>query len=355
MTFFFLFIAFTISLLVALLTTPFVRVLAVKFRIVDRPDNRKIHTTETPYLGGVAIFIGVMTTYLIFWPAHDHKIAIIVGGVIMLVTGFLDDKFNLKPVAKLLGQFLAATVIISSDLLIDKINIPFFGEIYLQNLSVIVTLIWIIAVANAINLIDGLDGLAGGVTTIALLSIFAMAMMDQNYVVAFLCIIVIGSNMGFLYHNFYPAKIYMGDSGSLFLGYMIAVISMLGLFKNVALFSFIIPLLVIAVPILDTLFAIIRRARSGESVMIADRKHIHYQLLNAGLSHRGAVMVIYVFSALFGIIAVLFSYSPFNAILLLLFFSFLLIHIIAEIVGLVMGGKKPVLNFLKRLIFRKEK
>ena len=355
MTFIFLFVAFTISLLVTLSITPLVRKFAVKFKIVDRPDHRKIHTTAKPYLGGVAIFIGVMTTYFIFWPNHDHKIAIIIGGFIMLVTGFLDDKYNLKPVAKLLGQFLAATVIVASDLLIDKINIPFFGEIYLQNLSVIVTLIWIIAVANAINLIDGLDGLAGGVTTIALLSIFVMAIADQNYVVAFLCIIVIGSNIGFLYHNFYPARIYMGDSGSLFLGYMIAVISMLGLFKNVALFSFIIPLLVVAVPILDTLFAIIRRARSGESVMIADRKHIHYQLLDAGLSHRGAVLVIYLFSALFGIIAVLFSYSPLNAVILLGFFCFLLVHIIAEIVGLVLGGKKPVLNFLKRLVVRKDK
>ncbi|TSJ65708.1 undecaprenyl/decaprenyl-phosphate alpha-N-acetylglucosaminyl 1-phosphate transferase [Allobacillus salarius] len=355
MAFIFLFVAFIISLLAALLITPLVRKLAIVFNIVDQPDERKIHTMEQPYLGGIAIFLGVMITYMMFWPNHDHQLAVILGAVVMLIVGFLDDKYNLKPVVKLIGQFIAASIIVASDLLIERINIPFLGEVELGNLSVIITIIWIIAVANAINLIDGLDGLAAGVTTIALLSIGVTAILDANYVVAFLCIITIGSNLGFLYHNFYPSKIYMGDSGSLFLGYMIAVISMLGLFKNVTLFSFFIPLIILAVPILDTIFVMYTRAKDGESIMLGDRKHLHYRLIDSGLSHRGAVLVIYAFSGLFGALGVLFSYSPINAVLIGAMVALFLVHVIAEIVGLVLGGKQPVLDFLKKFIVKKRK
>ncbi|SER27238.1 glycosyltransferase family 4 protein [Piscibacillus halophilus] len=355
MNFVLLTIACVTAFIIAVATTPIVRVIAIKFNIVDCPDERKIHTMEKPYLGGVAIFISVMITYLIFWPNHQYQIAIISGAFVMLLTGLLDDKYSLKPVVKLAGQGLAALIIISSDLLIDKINIPFFGDIELGNLSVVVTIFWILAVSNAINLIDGLDGLAAGVASIALLSITIMAVIDGNWIVALLCTMILGANLGFLVFNFYPAKIYMGDSGSLFLGYMVAVISMLGLFKNVALFSFIIPFIVLAVPIVDTIFAIIRRMRNGESIMNADRKHFHYQLLDAGLSHKGAVILIYVFSGMFGLLAVFFSYSTVGASIISIFLVLLLIHIIAEIVGLVMGGKQPVLNFLKKFVKAKPK
>src|SRR5699024_4911194 len=172
--------------------------------------------------------------------------------------------------------------------------------IYLGAFSVLITFLWVVGITNAINLIDGLDGLATGVSTIGILSMFVMALVDLQIFAAYLCIVLIGANLGFLYHNFYPAKIYMGDTGSNFLGYMIAVISMLGLFKNVALLSFIIPVIILAVPIFDTLFSIIRRIINKQHVMEADNKHIHYQLLNTGLSHPHTVIVMYAFAFLFG-------------------------------------------------------
>src|SRR5699024_2617564 len=156
----------------------------------------------------------------------------------------------------------------------------------------------------AINLIDGLDGLATGISTIALTVFFIMSLIDLRIIAAYLSIILIGANIGFLYHNFYPAKIYMGDTGSNFLGYMIAVISMLELFKNIALLSFVIPVIILAVPIVDTVFAIVRRFMHHQHIMQPDNKHIHYQLLKAGLTHKHSVLVMYAFSGLFGIFAI---------------------------------------------------
>ena len=199
MQYFVLFFAFFLSLIISLVTTPLFRKIAIRFNIVDKPNERKIHTIEKPYLGGLAIFISFIITYLMFWPTHNHQTAIIVGAIIMLITGVLDDKYNLKPLVKLAGQLVAASVVVSSGLLIDKINIPLIGTVELNHISVIVTILWIIAVTNAINLIDGLDGLAAGVTTIALLSISIMAIGDGIYAVAFLCVILIGANLGFLF------------------------------------------------------------------------------------------------------------------------------------------------------------
>lgn len=173
------------------------------------------------------------------------------------------------------------------------------GTVELTQFGFILTILWIVGVTNAINLIDGLDGLAAGVSAIGLTSILIIAIMDYSIIVVYLSIIVVGSCLGFLYHNFYPAKIFMGDTGALFLGYSISVISMLGLFKNVALFSFIIPIIIIAVPIFDTIFAIIRRLINKQSIGQADRKHIHYRLIEMGYSHQTAVLIIYAFSGFF--------------------------------------------------------
>src|SRR5690625_3077383 len=221
--------------------------------------------------------------------------------------------------------------------------------------GIILTLLWIVGITNAINLIDELDGLATGVSTIALSSMFVMAIMQGQVVAAYLSIVLIGSDLGFLYHNFYPAKNYMGDTGSNLLGYMIAAISMRGLFKNVALFSFIIPVIVLAVPIFDTLFAIVRRAYNKQGIMEADNKHIHYQLLANGYSHRQAVLIIYAFSALFGMMAVLFSEASITTSLIITFFVLILLHIFAEVAGLVMDGKRPVLTALQKPFRKKSK
>lgn len=348
-----LFLGFFITIIASLILTPIIKKIALKYDIVDVPDSRKAHSGKKPYLGGIVIFISFFIGYFIILPDHPHQIAIIIGAFIILITGLFDDFFNLKPVYKLIGQASAAIVIIQSGLVIDKITVPFFGTVYLDNLSVIITLLWIIGVSNAINLIDGLDGLATGVSTIALFSIMLTAIIDYRFAVALICILLIGSNLGFLYFNFYPAKIFLGDAGALFLGYMIAVISMLGLFKNIAIFSFIIPLIILAVPIFDTVFAIFRRLKRGQSIMSADRKHIHYQLIDKGFSHRGAVLLIYAFSFALGMLAVSLNYtSAFKASIVMFILVLLIIHIIAEIVGLVMNGKQPVINMFKKLFLK---
>lgn len=345
-----LIVAFFISITSSFLLTFPIKKLAVKLRIVDFPNNRKIHTKVTPRLGGVAIFLGALLGILYLQPQHEYLPEILFGAVIIIITGALDDRYTIRPIIKLTGQLIAATFLISSGLIIERITLPIFGVVDLGPLSIVVTLLWVVGITNAINLIDGLDGLATGVTTIAFTSMLIMAFTDVQVVAAYLCIVLIGTNLGFLYHNFYPANIYMGDSGSNFLGFMIAVVSMLGLFKNIALFSFIIPVIVLAVPIFDTLFAIVRRAYNKENIMGADNKHIHYQLLKAGYSHRKAVLIIYAFSALFGIMAILFSEASLTITLIITGFILVLIHILAEIAGLVMGGKRPVLDALGRII-----
>lgn len=341
-------IAFFIALISTFLLTYPVKKLAIKWGILDYPNRRKIHNNVTPRLGGFSIFFGSFLGLLYLFPRHEHMPNIIIGAVIIFITGVLDDRYNLRPIIKLIGQLLATSFLLASGLIIEKITLPIIGAIDLGLFSMLVTVLWVVGITNAINFIDGLDGLATGVTTIALISLFSMALIDTQLIVASLCIVLIGANLGFLYHNFYPAKIYMGDGGSNFLGYMIAVISMLGLFKNVALFSFVIPIIILAVPIFDTLFAIVRRAYNKESIIRADNKHIHYRLIKNGYSHRQAVLIIYAFSAIFGFMAILFARASMMTNLFISIAILLILHIFAEVGGLVLDGKRPLLDLLQK-------
>ncbi|MEN2767332.1 glycosyltransferase family 4 protein [Ornithinibacillus xuwenensis] len=348
-------VAFLIALISSLVLTYPVKKLAFKIGAVDLPNDRKIHKKITPRLGGLSIFLGAFIGAIYLQPQHEHLVEIVVGAIVIIITGALDDRFTLRPIAKLTGQLIATSFLISGGLIIEKITLPLIGQVELGFFSVLVTVIWVVGITNAINLIDGLDGLATGVTTIALISLFIMAILDVQVLVAYFCLVLIGSNLGFLYHNFYPAKIYMGDTGSNFLGYMIAVISILGLFKNIALLSFVIPIIVLAVPIFDTLFAILRRSINKQNIMMADNKHIHYQLLSAGYSHRKTVLILYGISGIFGALAVIFSNASITANLFVVIILIFLLHILAEIAGLVLGGKRPVLSFFRRLFGRGRK
>ena len=328
-----------------------VKKLAYKLKIMDFPNERKVNVKPMPRLGGLAIVLGTVIGILYLHLTHIFFLQYLVGAVIITITGLLDDKFTLPPIVKLGGQLIAAIFLTWSGILIERITLPLIGIIELNVfISIIVTLIWIIGITNAINLIDGLDGLASGVSTIALTSILLMAIIDHQYFVAGLCIVLIGSNIGFLFHNFHPAKIYMGDTGSLFLGFSIAVISIVGLFKKLTLFSFIIPVIVLAVPIFDTLFAITRRLLNGEKIMKPDKKHIHHQLLAAGFSHRKTVLIIYCISAVFGALAVVFSKASLDVLLLITVIWVLLLYILAEFVGLVGNGRRPILKLFKKIL-----
>lgn len=341
-------IAFLIAHISTYVLTKPVKQFAIRTGAIDFPNHRKIHQQPTPRLGGLAIFLGAFLGALYLQPRHEYMVEILIGAIVILITGALDDRFSLKPLVKLSGQLIAAFLLITSGLIINQITLPVFGIVDLGILSVPVTLFWIIGITNAINLIDGLDGLATGVSTIALISMFIMAIIDVRVMAAYLCVVLIGANLGFLYHNFHPATIYMGDTGSNFLGYMIAVVSILGLFKNIALFSFIIPVIVLAVPIFDTIFAIVRRALNKESIMRADNQHIHYQLMKAGFSHRQAVIILYGFSALFGLIAIIFSKASMIVSLIMAGLVLILLQIFAELSGMIDGGKRPMLTLLKK-------
>lgn len=344
-------IAFLISGTIAFLVTPIIKKLAFKIHATDKPDSqRKLHNGEKASMGGVAIFLGSIAGFLYLQPQDPYMTAIIIGAVIMLLTGVLDDIFELKPLYKLAGQMTAAIVVVSSGLVIEKLTMPFVGTVYLEGLGYIITVLWIVGASNAINLIDGLDGLAAGVSAIALSSIFIMAVMDYRIVVAYLCIILIGSCVGFLFHNFHPAKIFMGDTGALFLGYAIAVVSMLGLFKNVALFSFIIPIIVIALPVFDTLFAIVRRIVNNQGIATADKKHIHYLLLERGYSHRKVVLILYGFSALFGLLAITFNSGTMLSTFITLLVVIISLQVLAELAGIVLDGQQPLIDGCRKLL-----
>ncbi|GEN32229.1 UDP-GlcNAc:undecaprenyl-phosphate GlcNAc-1-phosphate transferase [Cerasibacillus quisquiliarum] len=344
-------IAFIISCMTALIMTPLIIKIVKKYELVDQPDGkRKLHHGEKPSLGGLAIFIGVAAGYLYLQPSHPYLDEIIIGAFIMILTGVLDDIYDLKPFYKLIGQVTAAAVVVSSGLIIDKLTIPFAGIVYLGNFGILITILWIVGASNAINLIDGLDGLAAGVSTIALSSIMMMAIMDYRIIVVYLTVILIGGTLGFLVHNFYPAKIFMGDTGALFLGYAIAVVSMFGLFKNVALFSFIVPFIVIAIPIYDTILAIIRRTLNKQGIATADRQHIHYRLMSMGYSHRTTVLILYGFSLFFGIMAIVFNSATLLASLVIMVVTFLGIQLVAEMAGITYLNRKPVLRTIQKLI-----
>ncbi|WP_404455646.1 undecaprenyl/decaprenyl-phosphate alpha-N-acetylglucosaminyl 1-phosphate transferase [Virgibacillus necropolis] len=342
-------IAFLLSSITAVLVTPLVKKLAIKIGAVDKPDKRKTHDGVKASMGGLAIFLGVFAGLLYLQPQHEQMIAISIGAVIMLMTGILDDIFQIKPLMKLNGQTAAAIVVVSSGVVIEKITLPFFDVIYFDDFSFIITIIWIVGASNAINLIDGLDGLAAGVSGIALVSIFIMAVMDFRVTVVYLTLVLIGGTSGFLYHNFYPAKIFMGDTGALFLGYAIAVVAVLGLFKNIAFFSFVIPIIVIAVPVFDTLFAIIRRIINKQGIGTADKGHIHYRLIKMGYSHKASVLIIYGFSAYFGAMAIIFNSATLQLSLVIFGVIIIGVQIIAELAGVVLNGQQPLIDGIRKV------
>ena len=239
-------------------------------------------------LTGSAMFIGLM-----------------VGGSLIVLVGVIDDYKNLPAKVKLVGQILAAAIlVVGFDVRIDFITDPFGDYLYTEWLAVPATIFWIVGLTNTVNLIDGLDGLAAGVSTIAAVTIFLVALQQGIILVAVLTAALAGAAFGFLYYNFNPARIFMGDSGSMFLGYMLAGISVIGAVKSAATIALIVPILALGLPILDTTFAIVRRYRRGVPIFKPDKGHLHHRLLDLGFSQRQAVLLMYVISALLGLSAV---------------------------------------------------
>ena len=295
-------------LVIVALIIPLVKQIALHIGALDIPNERKVHTKPIPRLGGLGIFMGFLIGYMIFGQSTIQMNSILIGSFIILLTGIFDDIKPISAKAKLIGQIFASCVIV------------FYGNILLNNITVFgldinfgvfaypITMLFIVACTNIINLIDGLDGLSGGISSIFYLSTIIICFFQSRFMELelVLSLIMLGSTLGFLVHNFHPAKIFAGDSGALFMGFIIAVISLLG-FKTTAITSIFIPLMILAVPILDTLFAIIRRLLKHQSISTPDKQHLHHQLLKMKFSHRNTVLIIYAITALFSIASILYT------------------------------------------------
>ncbi|WP_332651190.1 glycosyltransferase family 4 protein [Lysinibacillus sp. 54212] len=342
-----IYVSLIVAVLSAILLTPLVKRLAFRIGAVDAPNYRKVHARIMPRLGGLAIFGAFLIGIAVLRPDSEYLLAIILGATVIVITGVLDDMYELSAKAKMIGQLVAACIIVFlGDIQIQEINLPFDGVLDFGFLSIPFTIIWIIAITNAVNLIDGLDGLAAGVSTIALVSLAIMAFIMANPFVLATAAILAASSFGFLFYNFHPAKIFMGDTGALFLGFMIAVLSLLG-FKNLAMVSFIIPVIILGVPISDTFFAIVRRLRMKQKWSDPDKSHLHHRLLDLGFSHRQTVLLIYSIAIMFGLCAIIFSMAKVWGAILLITVILVAVELFVEVIGLAGKNYRPLINFVR--------
>ena len=316
--------ALLVAAIVAFIATPVVRSLAFKIGAVDVPkDNRRMHNHPIPRMGGLAIFFGFILSAMIFVPLSTPVRGMLLGGVIIVILGIFDDIYALPALPKFFVQIAAALVAVLMGNQIDILSNPniFSSEPYwvLGIWSIPISVLWIVGITNAVNLIDGLDGLACGVSTISSMTMLVIALTVAEPDTALLMAALAGACIGFLPYNLNPAKIFMGDTGSTFLGFILATVSIDGLFKSYAIISFAVPFLMLGLPIFDTCFAIFRRVSHGQSPMAPDRGHIHHRLIDMGFSQKQAVAVLYIISAILGLCAVVLTTSgELKAMLLLL-------------------------------------
>ncbi len=306
--------ALVAALLIAFITTPVVKSLAERVGAVDVPkDNRRMHDHPIPRMGGLAIFLGFLLSTLVFVPLSQSLRGMLLGAILIVILGIFDDIYALPALPKLLVQIVAALIAVFHGNVIEVVSNPnlFSDNPYwvLGAWSVPVTVIWIVAITNAVNLIDGLDGLAVGVAAISSLTMLVIAMLVSENVVALTMAALAGGCIGFMPYNQNPAKIFMGDTGSTFLGFVLATVSIQGLFKFYTIISFAVPFLMLGLPLFDTCFAILRRISKGQNPMSPDRSHVHHRLIDMGFNQKQAVGILYVISAILGLSAVVLTTS----------------------------------------------
>lgn len=317
-------VTLTLAMLISLATTPVVQKIAFKIGAVDVPkDARRMHKEPIPRMGGLAIFFAFLLSSLVFHPLTDQFKGMLLGAVIIVILGIFDDIYALPAKPKFIIQIIAALCATTQGNVITILSNPniFSAEPYwhLGILSIPFTVLWIVAITNAVNLIDGLDGLACGVSTISSMTMLVISLTVSEGYVAVLMAALVGACLGFLPYNLNPAKIFMGDTGSTFLGFILAVASIQGLFKLSAIVSFAVPFLILGLPIFDTCFAIMRRLATGRSPMSPDREHIHHRLIDMGFTQKQAVATLYIISAILGLSAVILTTS--GVVKAMLFFS----------------------------------
>ncbi|KJS81353.1 MAG: UDP-phosphate N-acetylglucosaminyl 1-phosphate transferase [Peptococcaceae bacterium BICA1-8] len=287
------------SFLITLGLVPLIKKMAFKVGAVDNPCQRKVHCKPMPRLGGLAIYIGFIAMVLLTQPLTQQIIGLVLGSTIIAMIGVVDDIKDLSPKLKLLGQIIAACVLVAFNIDVDYITHPFAnGVVSLGYLSIPVTVLWVVGITNAVNLIDGLDGLAAGLSAIAAITLAIVGYSQGHMLMVVLSLMLAASTLGFLRYNFYPAQIFMGDSGSMFLGFNLSALAIMGFAKSITVISVFVPILILGIPIFDTMFAIIRRYFNGQPIFKADKEHLHHCLLNKGFTHKQTVLLIYAINIL---------------------------------------------------------
>lgn len=344
------------TMIISAILTPFVRRIAFKIGAVDKPNARRVNKVPMPTMGGLAIFLAF--NFSLFFLLRNQIpnpqfYGIFFGECIIMLTGIIDDIFELKPSQKMIGILLAALAVYwFAEVQMTTLTLPFIGIVHLGWLSLPITLLWIAAITNAINLLDGLDGLATGVTIIALFTTGFTGLFflpSTNIYIVIMIFTLVAAEVGFLPYNFFPARIYLGDTGALFIGFMIAVFSLSGL-KNATFISVLIPVMILGVPLTDTIYAILRRLLNKQSIAHADKRHLHHRLMQMGLTHRQTVLVIYGISMIFSFIALLYPLSTLWGSVLLTIGILVGIELFVEAIGLVGENRTPMLSWIKRLV-----
>lgn len=307
-------LAMGVAALVCFLSTPLVKTIAYKVGAIDVPkDNRRMHKVPIPRLGGLGIFLSFLFSVLVFAKVDRQMQGILLGAVMIVIVGVMDDIMTLKALPKLFVQIAAAGVAAYHGVTIQFLSNPnVFSDSTYMNLgwlSIPITIIWIVAITNAVNFIDGLDGLAVGVSAISAASLIVISVMVSEANIAIVLCALFGACLGFIPYNMNPAKIFMGDTGATFLGYILATLSISGLFKLYAVISFAVPFLILGLPIFDICFAFLRRIAKGQNPMRADRGHVHHRLIDMGFSQKQAVAIAYMLTAILGLAAVLLTSS----------------------------------------------
>jgi len=306
--------ALLIAAVITFALTPVAMRAAWRLGVVDRPDGRRIHDRPIPLLGGVAIFLGILVAVLPNLEVDRRYASILIGAGLICLLGVVDDRFGIPPLPKLLGQIACAAIPVATGMTIDSITIPLIepSTVSFGVLAYPLTIIFIVAVANVVNLADGMDGLAAGVCGISALTFAILALSLGRISAGVMAAAVAGACLGFLPWNFNPAKVFMGDSGALVLGFLLACVSIQGVMKTAAALSLVFPLVVLLVPILDTSFVILKRLKSGQSIASADKNHFHHRLLRVGYTQRQAVGLLYAWSGVLAAFALAIRLFPYR-------------------------------------------
>jgi len=313
---------------------------AVRVGAVDQPNERKVHKGIITRIGGVAIYGGFVVGVLLMRELNLQVWGLLISGTMVMVLGLVDDMRGISPKVKLLGQIAAALVLVYFGVQVKFVTNPFTGGILPLNIfSIPLTVFWVIGMSNAVNLIDGLDGLAAGVSAIAAATLAVVAWTQGHYTTVYLALFLAAASLGFLRFNFHPAKLFMGDCGSLFLGYILGALAVMGLSKGATVISLFIPVVILGIPILDTSFAIIRRFFNNRPIFQADKGHLHHRLLEMGLSHKQTVLVIYAITFFLGSSAVLLTMLTTAQSVVILIGISVMILIGADRIGIITGQK----------------